>query len=408
MKLSFHVPIIYKLLFLLVFMLSGFSILGYLSYDNMKQMKKNLDLVYFGSYVKVVKLKNVNEIYTHEITRTVINTKNGAMKSREAQKRLLQARKEIQNNWDYYKETYKTNDERRYVKGVDKAIKESFVWMSTLGKTFQKGDRKKIESVSVSGLYKRVDNISKLIGELIKYETESAYLRKTEINRNYENTVLQMGLILAIVFFWGVVVSLLIIRNIQKDHRVLEETTQELKFANAILKNISITDPLTGVYNRRYFNVMFDKELKRAFRDKHYISFVMMDIDHFKQYNDTYGHGEGDVALKKTAECMKNLLKRPGDYVFRLGGEEFGLLITESDPEKMLLFARHIGKSVEAMKIEHKKNSASDYVTISMGLVSLKPDSKVESDKIIKLADDALYKAKEGGRNRVVEAKWNG
>lgn len=126
--------------------------------------------------------------------------------------------------------------------------------------------------------------------------------------------------ILAVLF-----ISLYVFKSIQKDHTRLEIATKKLKIANKKLENVSYTDSLTTLHNRRYFNLVYERELKRAQRTHSYITFMMLDIDYFKQYNDTYGHLEGDYALKSVAKVLKDTLKRPSDYVFRLGGEEFGV-----------------------------------------------------------------------------------
>lgn len=167
------------------------------------------------------------------------------------------------------------------------------------------------------------------------------------------------------------------------------------------VEKLLITDALTGIYNRRFFNEMLPKAINIAKRDKKYISFIIMDIDHFKQYNDTYGHQEGDEVLVKVATCINNTLNRASDMCFRLGGEEFGVIFESLDPKSALDFANNIKESIENLKIEHSKNNVSPYVTASIGLVTKKTDKGCNPDTLYKEADDLLYKAKELGRNRV-------
>ena len=162
-------------------------------------------------------------------------------------------------------------------------------------------------------------------------------------------------------------------------------------------------DGLTGLYNRRYFDMIFTKELSRARRDELSFTFVMMDIDHFKQYNDTYGHSEGDNVLKLIAKYLDKKLSRAGDFSFRLGGEEFGFFFTGSTLEEVLSYTELICKGIEKLHIKHSKNSASSYVTASFGLIHFNYKSVImDADSIYIAADKALYKAKENGRNRVV------
>lgn len=172
------------------------------------------------------------------------------------------------------------------------------------------------------------------------------------------------------------------------------------KFVQKIEK-LTITDALTSLYNRRYFDLIFANLLKSQKRTAQTLVFIMMDIDCFKQYNDTYGHQAGDEALRAVAKCLKSLLKRDGDLAFRLGGEEFGVLCSGLNHAQAFDFANSIRKCVEDEKIEHKNNLASQHVTISMGLVVVEPEFVNSVNDIYRYADEALYKAKENGRNQV-------
>ncbi|MEA3289138.1 MAG: sensor domain-containing diguanylate cyclase, partial [Campylobacterota bacterium] len=167
-----------------------------------------------------------------------------------------------------------------------------------------------------------------------------------------------------------------------------------------LIEQISITDSLTSLYNRRYFDKMFIKQMNLAKRFSKTLIFGILDIDHFKQYNDTYGHQAGDETLKKVAKCLHGTLKREDDLVFRLGGEEFGVLYFVEEEKDGIAIAREINSNVEQLKIEHTKNSASSYVTISCGLYIYKGEDE-STEQIYKKADDLLYKAKENGRNNI-------
>ena len=167
------------------------------------------------------------------------------------------------------------------------------------------------------------------------------------------------------------------------------------------VESLLITDALTNIYNRRYFNEMFPIYINKAKIDKDYISLIILDIDHFKQYNDTYGHQEGDEVLRKVAATIENSLKRVGDICFRLGGEEFGVIFKSLEPKDAKQFANNIRQNIENLQIEHKGNSASSFVTASVGLVTLNILKEIDEDNIYKQADDMLYKAKESGRNKI-------
>ncbi|MDD2895298.1 MAG: cache domain-containing protein [Aliarcobacter sp.] len=163
---------------------------------------------------------------------------------------------------------------------------------------------------------------------------------------------------------------------------------------------LSITDELTQLYNRRFFNKKIVEELNRAKRENNYFSFLIMDIDYFKQYNDTYGHQKGDIVLEKVASVLKKKSSRASDFAFRLGGEEFGI-ITTLDREKVIEFANLIKDEIENLQIEHKTSEVSKHLTISIGIVSKEGESITNSDLLYKEADDCLYEAKKLGRNSI-------
>ncbi|MEA3513662.1 MAG: diguanylate cyclase [Campylobacterota bacterium] len=168
-----------------------------------------------------------------------------------------------------------------------------------------------------------------------------------------------------------------------------------------LVERIAITDGLTSLYNRRHFDTMFPQQILANKREKKYLVFVLIDIDHFKQYNDTYGHQDGDTTLKLVAQALKNTLQRPYDFTFRLGGEEFGLLYTIEDKNDALEIANNAKKNVENLKIEHTGNSASKFVTISSGMYIINPQDDSLVEEIYKKSDEALYVAKQSGRNQI-------
>ena len=165
---------------------------------------------------------------------------------------------------------------------------------------------------------------------------------------------------------------------------------------------LSITDELTGLKNRRCFNQTIKEEINRAKRDNNYLAFLMLDIDYFKKYNDTYGHQAGDEALRKVSKILKKNTKRVSDFAFRLGGEEFALIFTSENKYKSLEYANKIKKDISNLQIEHKTSKVSEHLTASVGLIVKEGKDITSSDELYKLADEALYEAKNSGRNKII------
>jgi|GEM_PF-4226684 len=186
-------------------------------------------------------------------------------------------------------------------------------------------------------------------------------------------------------------------------HDKLEEKvkkrTLKLNLANKKLTNISRTDGLTGIANRRHFDNFLDHEWARAIRNQSPISLLIIDIDYFKQYNDIYGHVKGDDCLKLITSTAQQLVHRPSDLIARYGGEEFAVILPETTDTESI--AQHIRSEVSNLKIPHKGSDIHGYVSISIGCCTMFPTKGTLATHLIELADKALYKAKSAGRNNI-------
>lgn len=172
--------------------------------------------------------------------------------------------------------------------------------------------------------------------------------------------------------------------------------------SNKQLEVLSVTDELTGLFNRRHFNHCFVRELVRSRRSKDAVVFAMIDVDHFKRYNDLYGHQKGDEVLRVVGELLRKWLRRPTDFSFRLGGEEFGVLLIQMSLAKAQEFLDRLRLAVQELAIIHEQNDGVGYVTISMGALYVEnPNPEMES-VYFREADTNLYAAKNFGRNRLV------
>lgn len=174
----------------------------------------------------------------------------------------------------------------------------------------------------------------------------------------------------------------------------------ELKEANRKVELLANTDELTGLFNRRYFNKALQYEFKRLKRSSQPLSLIMADIDYFKEYNDTYGHQEGDACISRVAKIFKHAATRVSDIAVRYGGEEFILLLPNTDDIGADNVAAILFELLREMAIPHSASLAGDHVTISAGVATIIPDEITTEDLIINMADKALYASKLHGKNQ--------
>ena len=168
-----------------------------------------------------------------------------------------------------------------------------------------------------------------------------------------------------------------------------------------ILEKLALTDSLTAIANRRQFDAVIASEVKRSIRMKTCIGLLLIDVDKFKNYNDLYGHAAGDRCLKQIALALQGTLRRTNDLVARYGGEEFVVLLPDTDASTALAVASALLSAVRAMEIAHEAWERG-IVTISIGLAVTTPQPAIDSAKLIELADQALYAAKQAGRDRAL------
>lgn len=187
-----------------------------------------------------------------------------------------------------------------------------------------------------------------------------------------------------------------------KDITDRKQAEAALAKANVALARMARLDSLTQLPNRRVFDETIDREWRRLAREEQELALVMCDIDYFKQYNDAYGHQAGDECLRQVAKALGECGKREGDLVCRYGGEEFIFLLPNTSLDGAIKFAHVVRQAVEALALPHDTSCAASVVTLSLGVAAQVPCSDILPEVLIKAADQALYLAKEAGRNRVV------
>jgi len=182
----------------------------------------------------------------------------------------------------------------------------------------------------------------------------------------------------------------------------LHESLMELERAKKQLEQLATIDSLTGIPNRRSIDDTLQREWLKAMRASEALAVMMIDIDHFKNYNDFYGHQAGDECLKQVAHALRASLRRPTDYIGRYGGEEFLILLTHSDWDKAKNMVEKIFEAIRLLNLPHLASPTSAVVTISAGINVMIPTPKLSISSLIHHADEALYQAKHNGRNQFV------
>jgi diguanylate cyclase (GGDEF)-like protein len=183
----------------------------------------------------------------------------------------------------------------------------------------------------------------------------------------------------------------------EEDLLILNNRLAEM---NRELERLSSTDSLTGLANRRSFNEFLSREWLREQREQQPFSVIMVDIDHFKKYNDHYGHLEGDVCLQKVAWALQSALCRPGDLLARYGGEEFVAILPHTELQGAVELAESLHQRIHDLELEHETSPVSPNVTVSAGIASVVPNQSISPSQVVAMADKALYEAKQAGRNQ--------
>ena len=187
-----------------------------------------------------------------------------------------------------------------------------------------------------------------------------------------------------------------------KTHLTIRHLQKELEARNRELARLVNIDGLTQIANRRYFDTYLQQEWLRSVREQHHISLIFIDLDHFKLYNDHYGHQAGDDCLKQVAQVFEQVARRPADVAARYGGEEFVILLPNTDEHGAEHVAKDIQETLRQLQIPHAQSPVSPSVTCSMGIVCTIPSQAVSAETFVAIADEAVYKAKAQGRNQCV------
>jgi diguanylate cyclase (GGDEF)-like protein len=381
---------------LLITISFGLLFIGSIGFVNVTSMKSNLDDVYENSLVPVANITKMASLYYNELQEPLFSYFLGLSEKENTIEKMQKGLVSIRNIWAQYAaniRSFSKDEVERMSLEIDvtnKYYERAIVHLSS---------NQKAQEISVEIIAKNTEIVKALIEKIVTSEVEYASANRQTQLETYNKLVLQLTCIFLVAFSLVIYIVSKIFKGIKQQQEELERATAKLQEVNMKLEDASFTDALTELKNRRYFNIVLDKEYRQAIRDQSGFTFMMLDIDFFKQYNDTYGHIKGDETLKSVALALRDTLKRPGDYCFRLGGEEFGVILCHSDVNQAKVVAKRINENIESIKIPHIKSTASKYVTISIGITHIIPTEEMDMEDVITKADEYLYNTKEMGRN---------
>ena len=272
----------------------------------------------------------------------------------------------------------------QYLSQLDEVTAYAEPYFNNLVEASVFGDMSKdeLEAISIAGDI-AVKKVLFLLDKIVAHQEntyEQVVLDYQELRR-----YILIGVVLAFLVIGLVVVF------------AIRISTQQFKQ----ISRLSIIDEVSGIYNRRYFEMVFEEEWMRSMREQTSISLMMVDIDYFKAYNDTYGHQLGDACLHRVAEILSTCLQRSSDFTARYGGEEFAVVLPNTNADSASEIAHKLQKEIEYARIKAGNTSVSPWVTVSIGVATTVAEYEQSRSKLVDAADVCLYKSKAGGRNRV-------
>ncbi len=353
-----QIPAYFKFLIFPLIILISLLLSSIIFYSQIDKLRKQIDTIYFGNFIPIHKLHRIVDNYK-EIIKT--------------DRYFELYKQQILDDWNYYFNAYKSNDERLIVNAIDKMLKDSLI----------KYDKQLSQ------------NMVKKINLAINHEISSAAISREAFLKKYDQmqTYLIINVIAIILGSVGFAITL-VISNI-KHYKELEELKEDYKLQ-------SRTDKLTQLYNRKYFDMIFDKMNSISEQNGWNSAFIMLDVDHFKQYNDTYGHEMGDKVLKMVALKLRQFFDKEFEYVFRIGGEEFGIILFDTNEKVLINCLNSFIQEIHELNIEHKTSSLDiKKITVSMGVTYIDQNNYHLTPRELYISTDKkLYNSKEQGRDR--------
>ncbi|MEA3228914.1 MAG: GGDEF domain-containing protein [Campylobacterota bacterium] len=354
-------------------------------------MKRNSDMLYSNALIPISELNKADQIYHLKLKNTLALFQSSEITSTQAILEMDNSLLSLEKIWQNYKNNF-SYDEINY---LEYALSEIYQ-LNKKYKAIQKKieTNKQIEPLSLTDLKKDSANIDLIIQKLISDELEIAKNKREKFIDSFNLFRTKIIIVLSVLVF-----STLLYFSV-KYKLLFHLSRKKVLLTNTKPKEVEYKDSLTSLYTRRYFNLIFNKKLENAKKNKEYIALIMIDIDYFKEYNNCYGYTQGDKTLLLMAEILKKLTNKKNDFIFRFNGEAFVILSTKTNEMKSLALTNKILQSVKEKQIDHNRSDIDTVLTVSVGMAYCKASAKTTQYSLISQADKMLVKAKENGRNR--------
>lgn len=389
-----------KLHLLMAFVTVAFISLSYVGYTYTKRIKTQSDALYFTTLKPMVALDTIESLYMQEIANRLLTNYNRQESILLLLPSISHAISQIELSWQAYIKKFNSKKEQAYITYADNTINGSIKQIRLLQSSCKAGCL--MQDINITLINRTTQRIHSTIQTLRQYELEQASINRQQLEKAYQHARIQTLLIMALFILIAIILAIYLFSSIQKVQFSLAVATKRLEKVHDKLEQSSYTDSVTALYNRRYFNNIFQTEFKRAYRAKVPITLLLMEVDYLYAYNKKYGFQAGDILLQRIGEALLASLHRPGDYLFRYSDNELAAVICDADQTTADSVCNILLKAVRSLEIAHATHEHSAIATLSIGAVSYTPLKAMTQEDIVNMADINLKEAIKQGSNQYI------
>ena len=378
-----------------IFNILKFAIIIYLAFlviFQIASMKKSLDFLYGNSLISISALNKANAIYHINIQNNIYQSITLNITPTQALLDMKNSLPVVEKIWKDYEKRFQYNDKSEYLEyalleigNINNYFKQINRWCSNI---------ENIQKLSLKEIDNEVAKADIIIQELLRYEHLMAQQERNKILLKFNNFIYQIILLLII----GVFFIIKYIYSINNKQLLLKKEFQKIASNCEMLDNLEYRDTLTSLYTRRYFNYIYKEKIYLAKDNKSSIALIMIEIDYFTEYNNSYGFEQGDALLNIIADILKDIIDEKNDFIFKFDSEAFRVLLTQTDEQKTIAFEKKILTKIKLKQIEHKGSKIDKYVTVSIGSAFSKIESTTTEYSLISKADKMLSISKDKNR----------